>query len=147
MGCLVTDVTLCWLASVTMVVASCPLASLRGKCDTELIWPPEADAEAELRPGPGAGPRLHSLVWSRPEPASVRPGPASGGGVEPRLQPLTTQTTDLERVEAGVPMLSAQIIPIYTMLMAANKLTATNKYYLDHQRLLTKPRPCHKWTC
>ena len=28
-----------------------PGPGLRGECDTELIWPPEADAEAELRPG------------------------------------------------------------------------------------------------
>ena len=37
---------------VTMGDASCPLARLRAECDTGLIWPPEADAEAELRPGP-----------------------------------------------------------------------------------------------
>ena len=52
-----------------------PVPGLRGKCDTELIWPPEADAEAELRPGPGPGPRLQSLVWSRPE-SQPRPGQA-----------------------------------------------------------------------
>ena len=32
---------------VTMGDASCPLARLRAECDTGLIWPPEADAEAE----------------------------------------------------------------------------------------------------
>ena len=37
---------------VTMGDASCPLARLRAECDTGLIWSPEADAEAELRPGP-----------------------------------------------------------------------------------------------
>ena len=122
-----------------------PGPGLRAECDTELIWPPEADAEAELRPGlPGPGPRLQSLVWSRPE-SQPRPGqaqPLEAVWSPGCSQPLTTQTTDLV-VEDGILMLSAQIILILTMLMAANTLTALIQTFTSSPETFNKAQIMH----